>query len=228
MLPSPLQEALVDIADLVLLLPVALGAIVLSATPGSRLKHFLVWIPLLAACMGITAFVKLTLMVCGSWDHGRPFSVSGGATMSAFVYGLLGLMLARSSPRPYVFFPVPLGILLVAAIAMTLVEVHYHSFQEVVIGAGWGAACACIGIALSGGRRLRKWMAIALLLPVVISFANGCIPGHPHVRDPSESRLRVWANFLRQHGWGDACPAFLASSDSRDAGNMNSPIRLPQ
>lgn len=128
-----------DAGDSAVLLPVAaLSIFFLWRYQSLRAAETLV--VALAACAAVITVLKLLLIACGdAWGAGI-VSPSGHASMSAAVYGALGIIAAGQAPRWQRPLVVMASWILVLCIALSRVAVGAHSWAEVGVGLLVGAA----------------------------------------------------------------------------------------
>lgn len=157
-----------DAGDSAVLLPLALLLI-------AALWRYQSWsaaatlIAALAACGAIMVVLKITLIACGhAWNTGM-VSPSGHASMSMAVYGALGIIAARQTPRWQQPAIVMASWVFIIGIALSRVILGAHSYAEVGLGLLVGAAALCL-FAVRYFRLPRAPMNLALLavLPVAV------------------------------------------------------------
>jgi membrane-associated phospholipid phosphatase len=87
----------------------------------------------LAACAGTMIVLKVILIACGQTWHAGVVSPSGHASMSAAIYGALGIVSARQMPRwrPAIIL---CSWLAIAAIAASRIVLGAHTYAEVGLG----------------------------------------------------------------------------------------------
>jgi membrane-associated phospholipid phosphatase len=85
-------------------------------------------------CLTVIVSLKLILIACGNAWGGGIVSPSGHTSMSATVYGVVGLVTARQAPywqRPLIAFAM---VAFVCCIALSRIVLGAHSIAEVVLG----------------------------------------------------------------------------------------------
>ena len=187
-----------DFGDAAVLLPLALFLI-------AALWRYQSWaaaiclIQALGLCVVVLVLLKIAFIACGMTWRAGVSSPSGHAGMSVMVYGSLGAVAARQSPRwrkPVLLLAV---WLLVAAIAVSRVALGAHSYGEVLIGMSAGVAALCCFLLMyrkqSGGKM--NWSLLAMIVCVGLPILHGM-----HV--PAENLIRHLA--LTARSGTDVCP----------------------
>lgn len=126
----------------------------------------------LAVCGAVMILLKIALIACGhAWNSGM-VSPSGHASMSTAVYGALGIVAARQTPRWQQPAIVMVSWLFICAIAVSRVSLGAHSYAEVGLGLLVGAAALSL-FAVRYFRLPGAPLNLALLaaLPVAILLA---------------------------------------------------------
>jgi membrane-associated phospholipid phosphatase len=176
-----------DAGDSAILLPLAFLLI-------AALWHYQRWpaaaalIVALAACGAVMVVLKLALMACGQTWNSAMVSPSGHASMSAAVYGALGIIAARQTPRWQQPVIVMASWLFIGLIAISRVVVGAHSYAEVGLGLLVGAAALCL-FAVRYFRLPKAPMNLALL--ATLSAATLLLLHGSHL--PVEKLLRRFA-----------------------------------
>lgn len=142
-----------DAGDSAVLLPLALLLVAALWIYQSR-EAALTLVVALAASGAVMVVCKILLMACGqAWNAGMA-SPSGHASLSATVYGALGLIAARQVPR-WLQPAIVLGSwVFVGVIALSRVVLGAHSWAEV--GLGLLVGFAALGLFAIPYLRLRK------------------------------------------------------------------------
>lgn len=191
-LPDAFLNAVTDLGDSAILLPLALLAGVCLTLLGWRRSAVV-----LALAVGATGAVigglKILLRGCAPILH----SPSGHTALSVVTFGLLAAVFAKGLGRLPAALISLATALLVAGIAVSRVLLEAHSWQEVVAGGLVG--CGILALAL---RRLGpepplrlSWLLVACLLPVVLLHGQ---------RLPTEEMLAHLSTLLSRHPL--ACP----------------------
>ena len=145
----------------------------------------------LAACASVMIVLKLVLIACGQSWHAGLVSPSGHASMSATIFGALGIVAARQMPRwrPAIIF---CSGLVIAAIAASRIVLGAHSYAEVVMGFLVGAGALWLFAARYF--RLRP-PPVNLVMLATLTLATIVLLNGTHL--PAEIVLRKLALFGR-------------------------------
>ena len=128
-----LVQVISDAGDSAVLIPLA-AMLVALLWRYQGWKAALALLFALAACATMTIVLKLAFIACGQTWHAGIASPSGHASMSAAVYGALGLVGARHASR-WLQPPILLASwCLIIGVAVSRVFLGAHSYAEVVVG----------------------------------------------------------------------------------------------
>jgi membrane-associated phospholipid phosphatase len=180
-----------DAGDSAVLLPLALLLIAALWRYQSRAAASTLVVAL-AACGALMILLKLTLIACGEEWNAGVVSPSGHASLSTTVYGALGIIAARQSPRwqqPAIVFG---SWLFVGAIALSRVILGAHSYAEVGLGLLVGFAALCL-FAIPYLRLRKAPLNLALLLGLSVATVLALHGAHL----PVERLLHRFAFFGR-------------------------------
>jgi len=97
------------------------------------------WLIAAILCAGGIALLKILLYACLPYSELR--SPSGHASLSTLVYGGFAAVIATDLNGWRRWMVIGGGAALVAAIAVSRIVVHAHSWPEVLLGAAVGASC---------------------------------------------------------------------------------------
>lgn len=145
----------------------------------------------LAACASVMIVLKLVLIACGQSWHAGVVSPSGHASMSATIYGALGIVAARQMPRwrPAIII---CSWLLIAAIAASRIVLGAHTYAEV--GLGFLVGAGSLWLFAVRYFRLRP-PPVNLALLAMLTLATIVLLNGTHL--PAEFVLRKLALFGR-------------------------------
>ncbi|HEX3064361.1 MAG TPA: phosphatase PAP2 family protein [Candidatus Polarisedimenticolia bacterium] len=183
-----------DFGDTAVTLPLAALTIAFLFVSGWRRAAFAFGLALLACAIAI-GLAKLALESCGHpLLHTDITNPSGHAAVSTTVYGSLAVLFAGNVAAGRRWIPIAGGAVLLAAIALSRVELDAHSLVEVVLGLAIGLAALALfyrqvagepAIAIHG-----LWLALAGV--VVIAIMHGA-------RWPIEDAVRVIVHLIRHN-----------------------------
>ncbi len=161
---------LTRLGELQILLPAMLVAAWAIRRDAPRLAGR--WLVAIGAAIGLTAATKIAFIGYGWGVPTIDFTgVSGHTMMSASVLPML-LQLATPAPpgRPrYAGFAA--GAMLALAVAASRLQLHAHSFSEVVAGVALGASVSALALAAGEAPRLRlpRVLAFGLVAAIVLA-----------------------------------------------------------
>lgn len=145
----------------------------------------------LAACAVVMIVLKLVLIACGQSWHAGVVSPSGHASMSATIYGALGIVAARQMPawRPAIII---CSWLVIAAIAASRIVLGAHTYAEV--GLGFLVGAGALWLFAVRYSRLRP-PPVNLIVLATLALATIVLLNGTHL--PAEFVLRKLALFGR-------------------------------
>lgn len=203
-IPAAGMNALTDLADQAVVLPVAAAVLLALLLTGWR-RGALAWTGAIAAVLVAILCLKLLILACG--DAIRPVglvSPSGHTAAAAVVYGgLLGLLASRA--RGGLTLAAISGAAFALLVGATRLALHLHTVSDVVLGGLIGTAGAVAMRHVAGPRpRILPSPRVALLVcAVIVLFHGHRIPAEPNIRWLSE---RLWPLTLCA-GPGSTSPA---------------------
>ncbi len=179
-----MAQFITDYADQAVVLPVTLAVLASLLLLGWR-RAALAWAFCVAATLGTTLFLKLTVMACGVGEGVGLSTPSGHAAGSAVVYGGAAALMFRSRWRGTLAAGV-FAALVGAAVGFTRLELHVHTLADVCVGGLVGTLGAIAMRALAGPQ------PPALNLPRLAAAAFAAAVVFHGQRLDAEPRLR-WA-----------------------------------
>ena len=130
--------AVTKLGNLAILVP--LGAVMLVWQFALRPKGAAgSWLAAALVCAGGIALLKILFYACLPYSELR--SPSGHASLSTLVYGGFAAVIAADLKDGRRWWVLAAGAGLIAAIALSRIVVHAHSWLEVVLGLAIGASC---------------------------------------------------------------------------------------
>jgi membrane-associated phospholipid phosphatase len=202
-----LLQAISDLGDLAVLLPLSL-ALTLTLWRFESRRAATGFAAALLACLSLMFLLKLAFASCGLAWHSSIRSPSGHAGLSTLVYGACAAVARTHATRRWRPALIPAGLLLLSAIAVSRVLLHYHSTAEVAIGIAVGAAMLTAFARDYGNQTPHPPVKLQVLL-ALCSLAIGLGFG---VRLQAESWVLGLGLELRQHGG----PCGIAADPERD------------
>ncbi|MEO8004547.1 MAG: phosphatase PAP2 family protein [Betaproteobacteria bacterium] len=185
-----LVNAISDAGDSAVLIPLATLLVVILWRYQTRATASTLVVAL-AACASVMVVLKLVLIACGQSWHAGMVSPSGHASMSAAIYGALGIVAARQVPRWRLAIVLCSGFV-IAAIAVSRVMLGAHSYAEVGLGFLVGAGA----LWLFAVRYLRlRTPPVNLLVLATLTLATIVLLNGTHLQ--TEFVLRKLALFGR-------------------------------
>lgn len=145
----------------------------------------------LAACASVMIVLKLLLIACGPSWHAGVVSPSGHASMSATLYGALGIVVARQMPRWRAAI-IGCSWLVIVAIAASRIVLGAHTYAEV--GLGFLVGAGALWLFAVRYYRLRP-PPVNLLVLATLTLATIVLLNGTHL--PAEFVLRKLALFGR-------------------------------
>lgn len=180
-----------DAGDSAVLLPLAL-LLVAALWYYQSGKAALTLVVALAASGVVMVVCKILLLACGQAWNASMVSPSGHASLSATVYGALGIVAARQAPRWLQPAIVLCSWVFVGAIALSRVVLGAHSWAEV--GLGLLVGIAALGAFAIPYFRLRK-ARLPMVLLGTVTLATVLVLHGTHL--PVEKLLHRFAVFGR-------------------------------
>jgi membrane-associated phospholipid phosphatase len=178
------MQAISDFGDSAILLPLAIGLVLLVWRSQSWSAAVALLIAL-AFCVTLTLLLKIGFLACSPSLHAGIVSPSGHTSFSTTVYGALGLVAARHAPPPRLPLIILLTSILIVCIAVSRIAIGVHTVAEVALGMLIGL----VAVALFAVKYLRQRagrIEFALLLAfaacVLLLFHGARLPAEEWIR----------------------------------------------